>query len=45
VAAQQGYNVLYFKHGGMEYWAVSDLNSTDLKAFIAHLQKAVETPA
>jgi anti-sigma factor (TIGR02949 family) len=44
-AAQQGYNVLYFKHGGMEYWAVSDLNPTDLKAFIAHLQKAVETPA
>ena len=44
-AAQQGYNVLYFKHGGMEYWAVSDLNPTELKDFIAHLKAAVETPA
>ena len=45
VAAQQGYNLLYFKHGGMEYWAVSDLNPTDLKDFVTHLKAAVETPA
>jgi len=44
-AAQQGYNLLYFKHGGMEYWAVSDLNAGDLKDFVAHLKSAVETPA
>ncbi|HXP77383.1 MAG TPA: anti-sigma factor [Stellaceae bacterium] len=44
-ASQQGYNVLYFKHGGMEYWAVSDLKPADLKDFVAHLKAAVETPA
>ncbi len=44
-AAQQGYNLLYFKHGGMEYWAVSDLNGAELKDFVAHLRAAVETPA
>jgi anti-sigma factor (TIGR02949 family) len=43
--ALQGYNLLYFKHGGMEYWAVSDLNPADLKEFVAHLKTAVETPA
>ena len=43
--AQQGYNLLYFKHGGMEYWAVSDLNLAELKDFVAHLRTAVETPA
>jgi len=41
----QGYNLLYFKHGGMEYWAVSDLNPTELKDFVAHLKTAVERPA
>jgi anti-sigma factor (TIGR02949 family) len=44
-AAQQGYNLLYFKHGGMEYWAVSDLNPAELKDFVGHLKTAVETPA
>jgi anti-sigma factor RsiW len=43
--AQQGYNVLYFKHGGMEFWAVSDLNPAELRDFVAHLKSAVETPA
>jgi anti-sigma factor (TIGR02949 family) len=43
--AQQGYNVLYFKHGGMEFWAVSDLNPAELRDFVAHLKTAVETPA
>ena len=43
--SQQGYNLLYFKHGGMEYWAVSDLNPAELKDFVAHLKAAVETPA
>jgi anti-sigma factor (TIGR02949 family) len=44
-ASQQGYNLLYYKHGGMEYWAVSDLNAAELKDFVAHLKAAVETPA
>jgi len=44
-AAQQTYNVLYFKHGGMEYWAVSDLNSAELKDFVLRFQSAEEFPA
>ncbi len=44
-AAQQGYNLLYFKHGGMEYWAVSDLNPTDLKEFVLRFQAAEDFPA
>ena len=43
--SQQGYNVLYFKHAGMEFWAVSDLNPAELKDFVAHLKSAVEAPA
>src|SRR5262249_42742729 len=41
----QGYNLLYFKHGGMEYWAVSDLNPTELTDFVTRLKTAVERPA
>jgi len=43
--AQQGYNVAYYKHGGMEYWAVSDLGQAELKEFVARLMSAKETPA
>jgi hypothetical protein len=35
--------VLYF--GGREYWAVSDLNSADLKEFVLRFQAAEEFPA
>jgi anti-sigma factor RsiW len=31
--ARQGYHVLHWSSGGMTYWAVSDLNPADLKAF------------
>ena len=44
-AAQQGYNLLYFKQGGMEYWAVSDLNPADLDEFVLRLRSAQEFPA
>ncbi len=30
---RQGYNVLHWTDGGMVFWAVSDVNDTDLKAF------------
>ena len=30
---RQGYHVFHWSSGGMTYWAVSDLNPTDLKAF------------
>ena len=43
--SQQGYNVAYYKSGGMEYWAVSDLGQAELKEFVAHLMSAKETPA
>ena len=39
---QQGYNVVYYKHGGMEFWAISDLNATELKEFVGHLRTAAE---
>jgi anti-sigma factor (TIGR02949 family) len=31
--SRQGYHVLHWSSGGMVYWAVSDLNPADLKAF------------
>ncbi len=31
--ARHGYHVLHWSGGGMRYWAVSDLNPVDLKAF------------
>ncbi|HTS92589.1 MAG TPA: anti-sigma factor [Stellaceae bacterium] len=43
--SQQGYNLAYYKHGGMEYWAVSDLGQAELKEFMTHLMNAKESPA
>ncbi len=31
--SRQGYNVLHWSEGGMAYWAISDLNPADMKAF------------
>ena len=31
--SKQGYNVLAWKDGGMNFWAISDVNAADLKAF------------
>jgi anti-sigma factor RsiW len=45
IAARQGYNVIYYKHAGMEFWAVSDLNTADLREFVTRLQAANQTPA
>jgi anti-sigma factor (TIGR02949 family) len=44
-AAQQGYNVIYYKHAGMEFWAVSDLNTAELRDFVTRLQAANQSPA
>lgn len=33
--ARQGYNVLWWKQDGMNYWAISDVNAADLKSFSA----------
>jgi anti-sigma factor RsiW len=32
---RNGYNLLHWKTGGMEYWAVSDLNLEELREFVA----------
>jgi mycothiol system anti-sigma-R factor len=31
--SQQGYNLRYWREGGMDYWAVSDLGASELEAF------------
>lgn len=32
----RGYNLVHWTHDGMDYWAVSDLNATELGQFAAH---------
>src|SRR5690242_11092805 len=32
--ARKGYNVLRWREGGMAYWAVSDVNEADMRAFV-----------
>ena len=34
LASRQGYNVAHWTHGGMEWWAVSDLSGDELKLFV-----------
>lgn len=41
--ARDGYNIVHWSTAGMEYWAVSDLNSMDLRNFSAILTKTAET--
>ncbi|HUK08572.1 MAG TPA: anti-sigma factor [Stellaceae bacterium] len=41
--AKQGYNVAYYKHGGMEFWIISDMNAGELRDFVGHLRTATET--
>jgi anti-sigma factor RsiW len=31
--AQRGYNLVHWTEGGMDYWAVSDVNRGDLQEF------------
>src|SRR5579863_66404 len=40
VETQQGYSVGYYKHDGMEYWAVSDLTPGELKDFLNRFRAA-----
>jgi anti-sigma factor RsiW len=30
---RRGYNLVHWTHDGMDYWAVSDLNTTELRQF------------
>jgi anti-sigma factor RsiW len=44
-ASRQGYNVFRWTTGGMTYWAVSDLNTTELREFVGLAQNgAPATP-
>jgi anti-sigma factor RsiW len=45
VLQRSGYNIVHWASSGMEYWAVSDLNSRDLKKFSAILMKPEESEA
>jgi anti-sigma factor RsiW len=42
---RNGYNIVHWANGGMEYWAVSDLNSMDLKKFSAMVMKPEDAEA
>lgn len=37
--SRQGFNLLQWTQGDMTYWAVSDLNPTDLGQFVQHVQE------
>ncbi|MEP6540120.1 MAG: zf-HC2 domain-containing protein [Bryobacteraceae bacterium] len=39
-----GYNVLRWQSGGMAYWAVSDLNATELREFARLFQSRAQPP-
>jgi anti-sigma factor RsiW len=36
---RQGYNILHWTRGGMTYWAVSDVNASELNEFAQILQR------
>lgn len=36
--ARQGYNLIHWTRGGMTYWAVSDLNSSELEKLTRLIQ-------
>ena len=39
--SRQGYNVAHFTRAGMAFWAVSDLNPEELKAFVGLVRDQV----
>ncbi|HEX5264856.1 MAG TPA: anti-sigma factor [Phenylobacterium sp.] len=41
VAQHSGYSMIHWRHGGLEYWAVSDIDAHDLEAF--HQAFAIRT--
>jgi anti-sigma factor RsiW len=38
MAVRQGYNLIHWNHSGMTYWAISDLNISELQEFAQDLQ-------
>ena len=41
VDTSQGYELLHWTQAGMTYWAVSDVNASDLQMFVGLLQNAI----
>lgn len=41
---RQGYNLLHWTRGGMEFWAVSDLNAAELTKFADEISAAAAPP-
>ena len=42
---QQGYNTIRWSQGGMDYWAVSDMNQGDLRGFVQLLRSGSRPPS
>lgn len=40
LSTRRGYNIFHWTRGGMEYWAISDLNEGELRQFIALLARS-----
>jgi len=38
IVMRQGYNMLHWTQSGMTYWAVSDLNSSELQELVRLVQ-------
>ena len=36
---QRGYNLIHWRRAGMSYWAISDLNLSELQDFVAHQER------
>jgi anti-sigma factor RsiW len=45
LSARQGYQLVHWAQGGMQAWAVSDLNAAELQNFAALLRERTATPA
>jgi len=41
---QRGYHTLTWSQSGMTYWAISDMNAGDLRAFAQELQRRIAAP-
>jgi anti-sigma factor RsiW len=42
---RQGYNLIHWAKSGMTYWAVSDLNNSELQGFVHQVQNQILSTA
>jgi anti-sigma factor RsiW len=43
-SSSNGYNLFHWRQGGMEYWATSDLNTTEMHSFVGLVQEDFKSP-